>query len=1131
MRFDILGPTRIRRGDGGEIPPGGPGMRALLVLLLLDAGKVVTAERLVTGLYGADAPAGVANALQSRVSRLRRVLGVRDVVEYHPAGYRLAADPGAVDAHRFERLAAGGRRALAAGEHGRAAALLEEALGLWRGPALADVGDAPFAPAASARLEELRLDCVEDRVQAGLELGRHRELVAELRELAAAHPLRERLHAQLMRALYGAGRQAEALEVYRRARRVLGEELGVDPSAELTAVHLAMLRADPALGVTRTGPVPGTLLPPPAPGPDPTGFAAAAPGAGSGEGPVPASGAGSGENPGSAGPLTAPVPDTGLSGPAECAGPARLGLRAQLTSFVGREDEMSRLRALLGRARLVTLVGPGGAGKTRLAGEVAAGDRADVCFAELAPVADGAEAAQTVLGALGVRDAGLLPPPEPGRPVPSPLARLTAALHGRPMLLVLDNCEHLVAEVAHLADRLLAACPRLRILATSREALGITGEAIHPVGPLPVPPAGTAAEEAATVPAVRLFADRASAVRPGFGVDEANVGQVLDVCRALDGLPLALELAAARLRSLPLAEVASRLGDRFRLLSRGSRTALPRHQTLRAVVAWSWDLLDDAERLLAARLTVFAGGATPGAAARVCGLPEAEAVDLLSSLAEKSLVEQVGGRYRMLETIRAYCAERLAERGETEERREAHGAYYADLVAEADPALRGAGQLEWLRRLDEEGDDLHAALRWAAATGRAALGLRLVAGLAMYWWVRGRRSEGAGLAADLLGAIGPAPVEGLEEEYAMCVLVASSGERRSPEPPAPPETVAPLVPPIGRPHRYPLLAMMWSMFTGPASVSPEEIGPGPAGERWDGVTDPWLRALLRFGYGFLLQHRGDAVAAERAFGEALGLFRAVGERWGSALTLMELADCADLRDDRAASRALAGEALRLAEELGSVEDIAELVHRRARWAVRDGDLETARAEYLLTAEHARRAGAPEILAKAHRGLGEVARLRGDLAEALAHARRALEVCPLEWYTAEETRLRVTVDLGRIAASGGDVAAARARYGEVLVPALSRYPSVAGAAVEGLAEAALLEGDTAGAARLLGAAVALSGAAVPRGTAPPAAHPATHPDVVRVAEAARARLGADAYEEEWLTGARLSRDEVAALLGL
>ncbi|HEX4815112.1 MAG TPA: BTAD domain-containing putative transcriptional regulator, partial [Nonomuraea sp.] len=577
MRFQILGPTTVLDEDGAPTPLGGPRVRALLTLLARHAGRVVAADQLVEGMYGPHPPDGVANALQSQVSRLRRALG-RDLVEFHPAGYRLVADPRDVDAHRFEALARGGRQALADGAPDRAATLLREALELWRGAPLAD---APHAEAAATALEELRLAAVEDRVQADLDLGRHRELVAELRPLIAAHPLRERLRAQLMRALYGSGRQAEALTVYEEARKLLDDELGVEPGPELAAAHLAVLRADPALGA------------PPRPQATPQ--------------------------------VTRQAPRR------------RQGLRAQLTSFVGRAEELAQVGGSLRGGRLVTLTGPGGAGKTRLATEAAERESGDVCLVPLAPVSDAADVPRAVLVALGVREA-LRPTPD----AVDPAVRLVAALADRRLLLVLDNCEHLVAAVAELTDLLLAACPRLRVLATGREALGITGESILPVAPLPLPP--PEADDPLSYPSVRLFADRAAAVRPGFTVDAGNAADVAGICRALDGLPLAIELAAARLRTLSVADVAARLGDRFRLLTRGSRTALPRHQTLRAVVAWSWDLLDADEQRMARRLTVFVGGVRPDAADRVCGLPE----EVLFSLAEKSLVELVDGRYRML---------------------------------------------------------------------------------------------------------------------------------------------------------------------------------------------------------------------------------------------------------------------------------------------------------------------------------------------------------------------------------------------------------------------------------------------------------------------------------------------------
>ncbi|MFC6935684.1 BTAD domain-containing putative transcriptional regulator [Actinomadura yumaensis] len=688
MRFGILGPVEVHSGTR-VVAVGGPRVRALLALLLLDAGRVVTTERLIDGLYGEEPPAGAANALQSQVSRLRRSLGDARLVEGGPAGYRLVVERDDVDVHRFERLAREGRRALPDDPAG-AAGVLREALGLWRGPALADLADAPFTEGQAARLEELRAAAAEDRAEAEISLGEYGAQVPALRELVAAHPLRERARALLMRALYGSGRQAEALAVYEDARRTLAEELGADPSAELAATHLAILRGDAAL--TAAG---------------------------------------------------APAPDA-------------VRLPAQLTSFVGREEELERVGAMLAAGRLVTLLGPGGAGKTRLAIEAAAREDGEVRFVDLAAAATASEVPKALLTALGVREGGMLPagagqaPPEPDS-----AERLVTALGGRRMLLVLDNCEHLVEAVARLAHRLLSACPELRVLATSREALAITGEALRPLPPLALPPEGAAPEDAAGYPAVRLFADRAAAVRPGFEVDASNAPAVLRICGALDGLPLAIELAAARLRSLPVDEVAARLDDRFRLLSRGNRTAAPRHQTLRAVVEWSWDLLDEREQTLARRLTVFAGGVTLHAAGRVCGLPPDDAEELLLGLADKSLLQTDGARYRMLETVRAFCAERLADAGEVDRFRREHAAYFLDLALRADPHLRGRDQIAWLERLAADHGNLHAALRRSVRSD-SALALRMVAALTWYWWLRGR-IEGAALAADLLDAVGLEP--------------------------------------------------------------------------------------------------------------------------------------------------------------------------------------------------------------------------------------------------------------------------------------------------------------------------------------------------------------------------------------
>ncbi|WP_277350216.1 AfsR/SARP family transcriptional regulator [Nonomuraea composti] len=974
MRFQILGPTNVLDEDGEQVPVGGPRVRALLTLLALHAGRIVGAEQLVEGMYGPRPPEGVANALQSQVSRLRRALG-RDLVEFHPAGYRLVADPHDVDARRFELLTAEGRQALAGGDPERAAMLLREALELWRGAPLAD---APHAGAAAAALEELRLAATEDRVRAELDLGRHRELVAELSQLAAAHPLRERLRAQLMRALYGSGRQAEALTVYEETRKLLDEELGIEPGADLAAAHLAVLRADPSLGPTHP-PTPGTTHL------DAPGAARSA---------IPSPGAASARSPYRQGASGQDAGGQGAHGQGAGGRRGRQGLRAQLTSFVGRAEELAQVGARLQDSRLVTLIGPGGAGKTRLAIEAAGQEPGDVCFVPLAPVSDGDGVAQAVLAAIGVRDP-LLNLHE--RPALDPAARLVAALAGRELLLVLDNCEHLVAATAELADHLLAACPDLRVLVTGREALGITGESILPVAPLRLPPAET--PDPLEYPAVRLFADRAAAVRPGFAVDAGNAAHVVRICRALDGLPLAIELAAARLRTLSIADVAARLDDRFRLLARGSRTALPRHQTLHAVVAWSWDLLDDDEQVMARRLSAFVAGARPEAAERVCGLPE----EVLFSLAEKSLVEFVDGRFRMLETIRAFCAERLEESGEGDTIRDAHARYYLDLMLAADPLLRTAAQMEWLARLDEESDDLDAAVRWATESGQFELGTRLLAHSACYWWMRGHRVSSANLAAALLAALGETRLPGLEEEYAMCVLIVAWAGGTDELLRTRLEEVRRLLPIDYLPVRVEFMMMLLSMFTGP----PADFG---AMEQFymDAVVglSPWKEALASCGHAFVLQLLGRTDEALDRFERSLSGFRAIGERWGMVLVLSGLGALRQLQGDYRSALALAGEALTLARELGAVTEIAEGLCRRGDARTGLGDLEGARDDFAEAAELSRRNGSMETLAWALLGLGLVEAERGDHEAARALLVQAREVCPDNWFSTEDTRARI-----------------------------------------------------------------------------------------------------------------------------
>ncbi|MFG1753176.1 AfsR/SARP family transcriptional regulator [Streptosporangium sandarakinum] len=1090
MRFGILGTTQAWRDDEGEVNLGGPARRALLTLLLARPGEAVAADRLIDDLYGERPPDGAGHALQSQISRLRRALGPGATIEAAPPGYRLAAGPGDVDAHRFERLADEGRRALTTGDAARAAALLREALDLWRGPALADAAAAGSVQALVTRLEERRLGALEDRIEADLRLGGHRSAVPELRELADRHPLRERLRGLLMRALAADGRQAEALVAFEETRRLLADELGADPSAGLAAIHRSILRGEaPA--------VPGQSAPP-----------------------APPMTAGATGTTGSfASPVTAGAPGgTGVPGPsASGAPPALAAPPAQLTSFVGRAGDLTEIARLLDSARLVTLLGPGGAGKTRLAVEAVSG-RSGVCFVELAPLRDGTELPRALLGALGLREGGLLAVPAGTTPLP----RLVAALADRPPLLVLDNCEHVVAAVAELAGHLLAACPGLRVLATSREPLGITGEHLWPVRPL-------APDQAA-----RLFADRASAVRPGFARTEAGTEAVAGteagteaeavteavrrVCAALDGLPLAIELAAARTRTHDVTEIAARLDDRFRLLSRGSRAADARHRTLRAVVAWSWDLLSEEERVAARRLTVFSGGATAGAAERVCGIEDAE--DVLDSLADKSFVEFGGGRYRMLETIRAYCAERLEEAGEAGAVRRAHAGHFLDLVRDAAPGLLRTGQLRRLEVLTAEHENLHAALRWAVETGETATGLGLLGAMSGYLWMRGMRSSVTAQAVALLEAIGPDPDPAFGDDYVMCALTAAAGEagRRAWERHRGAAEAIVLRP--DRPRRNPLTAFLWPMLN--SGGSGEDVGVALAViTRGRTSPDPWERAAACLVWGYPQLASGDFAQAEREFTAAADAFRALGDRWGTALALDALAGLAGWCDDPARAIALTDEALTLTEELGADEDSSDLLCNRGDHRVRLAHLAGARADYARAAELARRAGSPTCLAAALRGLGDIARLEGDLTGARRLYEEALERFDPHWVRSVGNRVGALVGLGRVEERRGRIAEARARYRQAVELAVRSGPLPDGArAVECLAGTALAEGDAASAARLLGAATALRGVMA-----------ADNPDAARTASAARDALGERAYEAARREGLRLTPEEALRLAGV
>jgi predicted ATPase/DNA-binding SARP family transcriptional activator len=693
IEFRILGSVEAV-GDDGPVALGAPKQRALLVLLLLNANTVVSRDRLVDALWGADPPRSAVSSLQVYVHGLRRALGA-ERIERHGTGYRLRLDPAELDLSRFERLVEAAAAALAAGRAGEAAEDLGRALGLWAGAPLADLAGEPVHEAEAAQLEERRLRAVELRNDAQLELGRHDELVPELEQLIAAEPYRERFRVQHALALYRCGRQVDALAACRAARELLVEELGIDPGPELQDLERRILRHDPSLA----------------------------------------------------------APDA----PA----PARLRLPTPPTPLVGRRLEVAAVCALLRRqdVRLVTLTGPGGAGKTRLALAAAAElgpELADgAAFVDLAPVRDPALLVSVLAQTLG---AG-----EGGEAVEEALA---ATLRDKSMVLLLDNHEQLVPHV-ELVSRLLAAAPRLLVLATSRTPLRLAGEHEYPVPPLALPEPATASfEQLAANDAVRLFAARAGAVDPAFQLDEENAGAVAEVCARLDGLPLAIELAAARSKLLPPETMNRRLDRALDLLVGGAQDLPDRQRTLRATLEWSHGLLDDGERTLFTRLAVFVGGWTLEAAEAVCGEDGIDVFETLASLVDESLVRPLRRptgepRFRMLETIREYAGELLDASGEEAPLRRRHCEHYLARVEAGSAAWHAGADPEdsIFPVLDDELDNVRAALAWAADSAELELEVRLAVATRWYWVLKGHLGEGQRVFDGIFGRMAGAPAE------------------------------------------------------------------------------------------------------------------------------------------------------------------------------------------------------------------------------------------------------------------------------------------------------------------------------------------------------------------------------------
>ncbi|HEX3308034.1 MAG TPA: AfsR/SARP family transcriptional regulator, partial [Streptosporangiaceae bacterium] len=570
-----------------------------------------------------------------------------------------------------------------------------------------------------------------------------------------------------------------------------------------------------------------------------------------------------------------------------------------------------------------------------------------------------------------------------------PVDRLIAAIREREALLILDNCEHVIESAAAFADRVLGECRRLRILATSREPLGITGEALWATEPLALPSAGSGASsgEIESSPAVRLLRDRAGAVRKDLGGDARTLSAMVRICRALDGMPLAIELAAARLRTMTIEQLANRLDDRFRLLTSGSRTALPRHRTLRAVVDWSWDLLTDAERMVLRRLSVFAGGASLEAAERVCAAPavgQDEVLELLTSLAEKSLLVTEGDsapgggalRYRMLGTIKEYAADRLAEAGESDLARQAHLGYFTELAESAEPHLRRAEQLAWLARLEADHDNVSAAMRGAIAAGQAQAAMRLAAAAGWYWWLGGRRSEGFELMVAATNTPGDVTDEVRAMVYALVVNFVTSGRGDGHE----------AAEWIHQAYRFSQRSRPGNPLLG--LVIPLERmleAPGASVSAWESVLDnedPWVRALARLQLGKMQSMLGQGGReAEADLELALAEFRALGERFGISFALSELAEQIAKRGDFARACELYEQAVAVVTEVGATEDVIRMRTRLALMYWLKGDQDASAAAMAEAERSADGVTWPYALVELALAKAELARWGGDAEEA------------------------------------------------------------------------------------------------------------------------------------------------------
>lgn len=1038
----LLGPIELRcDGERIHVPSGKT--TELLVRLALEAGGTVRSERLIDELWGDEAVSTAKNTLQSKVSQLRRALGDPTMVVGGSAGYSLAIEASRVDALEVIRLADLTATLLRAGDASEAHRSGSAALALYRGEVLADAGDAEWLRPHRARLDEVRAQLIEDEIAARLDLGAAQELIGELEALVAHYPLRERLRGQQMLALYRAGRQADALRAYQAARAELAEELGLEPGRELQRLESAILVQDATLDLPER-------------------------------------------------------PRERLDARSD----SRTGnLPAAVSSFVGRVTEMDEVSAQLRTRRLVTLIGPGGAGKTRLALEAAGRMRASFddgpWLVELAPLRDGADVWTSIASALGLDDS----------------ARLEAFVADRRILLVIDNCEHVIQDAALAADRLLRAGSAVTILATSRERLGLTGELLCSVEPL-------AAGDAAA-----LFLDRALAVgMRGNDVDQAHT--IARICDDLDRLPLALELAAARARSLSLNDIAERIGDRFGLLTGGDRTAQPRHQSLRGVVDWSYELLFTEEQRVFRQLSVFAGGFVLTAAQAVCAstdVPSGDIADLISNLVDKSLVKMShqGGetRYTLLETLAEYGRGRL--RGHDEERatRGRHLAWAVTFAEEADIALRSTAQPTWVDKAVAERENIRAAVRWACEHGRADDAIAIASGLAYAWYISGSIKESLPLLTSALAMGGDTSVErrAVGEAWAGWMTQMAGG--------ASAEAVeraehAVVIARAASSRAFALAAGFAAMFRAFRGLSVEASAiVDEASARLDREADQWGQAWIDWVRSGLVHKGGDPQGATELLRASVEGFTQLHDQCGIAIASIRLGELAELRGDYAQARSFTLFAYNALMVSGAKSfNGSSLATRLGNIAALQGKFNEAAEWHELGLRRARDGEFPGAIAQAFSGMGEAARRSGQLGPAVVYHREALSR-----YEASGSVEGVTFSLaclGLIATDQGVPDQAIALHTQSLLKAHGSSDQRGVAfALEGLAGADAARDEARAAAALLGVAEALRERI---GGPPPVAH---RGGVDQAERRARSQLSEQAFASEHSRG----RADAAAIV--